>query len=116
MDEGDGYARLRDLFRSGIRACSSKGISACRLRFLALQSVSTDQAILIYLIGLEFANQKIYLSFFDRSEDLLESALAVLLATINMLRFVHLDMASATDVLPWLDTRCRCLQTEVGCA
>lgn len=56
------------------------------------------------------------LSFFDRNEGLLESALAVLRATINMLRFVHLDMASATDVLPWLETRCRCLQTEAGCA
>lgn len=65
-----------------------KSISACRLRFLALQSVSTDQAILVYLVGLEFANQKIHgvsLSFFDRNEDLPESALAVLLATINML-------------------------------
>lgn len=55
-------------------------------------------------------------SFFDRNEDLLESALTVLLSTINMLRFVHLDMASATDVLSWLDTRCRCVKTEAGCA
>lgn len=39
------------------------------------------------------------LSFFDRNEDLLEFALAVHPATINML-LVHLDMASATNVLP----------------
>jgi hypothetical protein len=55
-------------------------------------------------------------SFFDRNEDLLESALAVLPATINMLRFVHLGIASVTDVLMWLDTRCRCVETEAGCA
>jgi hypothetical protein len=48
-------------------------------------------------------------SFLDRNEDLLESALAVLLATINMLRFVNLDMASASDVLSWLDTRAAAL-------
>jgi hypothetical protein len=49
------------------------------------------------------------ISFFDRNEDLFESALAVLPATINMLRFVHLDMASASDVLSWLDTRAAAL-------
>jgi hypothetical protein len=54
------------------------------------------------------------LSSFDRNEDLLESALAVLLANIDMLRFVHLDMAPATDVLSYLDTRCRCVETEAG--